>query len=252
MVFVYGALMFLALAGMIVCSKKQKTNPAMQPIAFVLFIVVVIGAIMLLKEMEIFGNSNSSLLSNELKFYSSQGYKVGKYFAKNDAGKKVLFVVEPELVNSENIKGLVEAFSEGYGSNNVVIDTVVLPGNQAEAPMPLYMMMKAKDFDALLEKHPDVQIVVNTIGLPSDLHKMKYWKAKKDARPALFLLGMPSGRIDGLAEAIASGDIAGIVTSNPQAKYDVKAPSDPEEAFDIRYILINKDNVEQNKGNLLN
>ena len=37
MVFVYGALMFLALAGMIVCSKKQKTNPAMQPIAFVLF-----------------------------------------------------------------------------------------------------------------------------------------------------------------------------------------------------------------------
>ena len=76
--------MFLALAGMIVCSKKQKTNPAMQPIAFVLFIVVVIGAIMLLKEMEIFGNSNSSLLSNELKFYSSQGYKVGKFFSQNN------------------------------------------------------------------------------------------------------------------------------------------------------------------------
>lgn len=244
--------MFLALAGMIVCSKKQKTNPAMQPIAFVLFIVVVAGAIMLLKEMEIFGNSNSSLLSNELKFYSSQGYKVGKFFSQNNAGKKVLFVVEPELVNSENIKGLVEAFSEGYGSNNVVIDTVVLPGNQAEAPMPLYMMMKAKDFDALLEKHADVQIVVNTIGLPNDLQKMKYWKAKKETRPALFLLGMPSGRIEGLPEAIASGDIAGVVTSNPQAKYDVKAPSNPEEAFDIRYILVSKDNVEANKGNLMN
>ncbi|UKI33551.1 MAG: hypothetical protein L6W00_09005 [Lentisphaeria bacterium] len=122
-------------------------------------------------------------------------------------------MVEPELVNSENIKGLVEAFSEGYGSNNVVIDTIVLPGNQAEAPMPLYMMMKAKDFDALLEKHGDVQIVVNTIGLPNDLQKMKYWKADKATRPALFLLGMPSGRIDGLAEAIAKGDIAGIVTS---------------------------------------
>lgn len=244
--------MFLALAGMIVCSKKQKTNPAMQPIAFVLFIIVVAGAIMLLKEMEIFGNSNSSLLSNELKFYSSQGYKVGKFFSQDNAGKKVLFVVEPELVNSENIKGLVEAFSEGYGSNNVVIDTVVLPGNQAEAPMPLYMMMKAKDFDALLDKHADVQIVVNTIGLPNDLQKMKYWKAKKETRPALFLLGMPSGRIDGLAEAIAKGDIAGVVTSNPQAKYDVKAPGNPEEAFDIRYILINKDNVEQNKGNLMN
>lgn len=244
--------MFLALAGMIVCSKKQKTNPAMQPVAFVLFIVVVAGAIMLLKEMEIFGNSNSSLLSNELKFYSSQGYKVGKFFSQNNAGKKVLFVVEPELVNSENIKGLVDAFSAGYGSNNVVIDTVVLPGNQAEAPMPLYMMMKAKDFDALLEKHADVQIVVNTIGLPNDLQKMKYWKAGKENRPALFLLGMPSGRIDGLADAIAKGDIAGVVTSNPQAKYDVKAPSNPEEAFDIRYILINKDNVEQNKGNLMN
>ena len=114
------------------------------------------------------------------------------------------------------------------------------------------MMMKAKDFDALLEKHGDVQIVVNTIGLPNDLQKMKYWKADKATRPALFLLGMPSGRIDGLAEAIAKGDIAGIVTSNPKAKYDVKAPSDPEEAFDIRYILVNKDNVEANKANLLN
>ena len=252
MVFVYGALMFLALAGMIVCSKKQKTNPAMQPIAFVLFIVVVIGAIMLLKEMEIFGNSNSSLLSNELKFYSSQGYKVGKFFAQNNAGKKVLFVVEPELVNSENIKGLVEAFSEGYGSNNVVIDTIVLPGNQAEAPMPLYMMMKAKDFDAMVEKHPDVGVIVTTVGLPQDANNLKFMKQPADKRPALFLMGLPSGPVPGIMPAIQSGAIVGLIISSPEAKYDVPAPSDPMEAFDIRYVLVTKDNAEQYKGNFTN
>ena len=247
---VYIALMILALIGMIVCSKKQKTNPAMQPVAFVLFVVVVISAGLLLNEMNVFG-TRDGLLENEMKFYASQGTKTGDYLKTTFPGKKVLLVADPGFEKNDNVKKLADALQAGYGGE-VVTDTVQLPGNQADAPMPLYMMMKAKDFDALLEKHADVQIVVNTIGLPNDLQKMKYWRAKKDARPALFLLGMPSGRIDGLAEAIATGDIAGIVTSNPQAKYDVKAPSDPEAAFDIRYILVNKDNVEANKGNLMN
>ena len=67
----------------------------------------------------------------------------------------------------------------------------------------------------------------------------------------LFLIGTPSGQITGLAAAVAKGDIAGVVVSNPEAKYDVAAPSDPNEAFDIRYVLVDKSNVEQYKNQLM-
>ena len=231
MAVVYGALMVLALIGMIICSKKQKTNPAMQPVAFVLFIVVVIGAIMLLREMNVFGG-NDSLLSNELKFYTSQGNEVGKFLAKENGGKKVLFVADPGFETSDNIKSLVDAFKKGYGSENVVVDTIALPDDQKDAPMPLYMIMKAKDFDALLEKHADCQVVVTSIGLPGDVNKMKFWRMA--------------------ADKIKKGVVAGVVVSNPQAKYDVPAPSDPAEAFAIRYILVDKSNVDANAASLNN
>ena len=114
------------------------------------------------------------------------------------------------------------------------------------------MIMKAKDFDALLEKHADCQVVVTSIGLPGDVNKMKFWRMAADKRPALFLLGLPSGRIDGLADQIKKGVVAGVVVSNPQAKYDVPAPSDPAEAFAIRYILVDKSNVDANAASLNN
>lgn len=90
---VYIALMILALIGMIVCSKKQKTNPAMQPVAFVLFVVVVISAGLLLNEMNVFG-TRDGLLENEMKFYASQGTKTGDYLKTTFPGKKVLLVAD--------------------------------------------------------------------------------------------------------------------------------------------------------------
>lgn len=156
---VYIALMILALIGMIVCSKKQKTNPAMQPVAFVLFVVVVISAGLLLNEMNVFG-TRDGLLENEMKFYASQGTKTGDYLKTTFPGKKVLLVADPGFEKNDNVKKLADALQAGYGGE-VVTDTVQLPGNQADAPMPLYMMMKAADFDAMVDKHPDCGVIVD-------------------------------------------------------------------------------------------
>ncbi|MBS1370372.1 MAG: hypothetical protein HPZ91_10495 [Lentisphaeria bacterium] len=247
---VYIAAMILALIGMIVCSKKQKTNPAMQPVAFVLFVVVVISAGLLLNEMNVFG-TRDGLLENEMKFYASQGTKTGDFLKSTQPGKKVLLVADPGFEKNENVKKLANALQDGYGGE-VVVDTVQLPGNQEEAPMPLYMMMKAKDFDAMVEKHPDVGVIVTTVGLPQDANNLKFMKLPADKRPALFLMGLPSGPVPGIMPALQSGIIVGLVISNPDAKYDVAAPSDPMKAFDIRYVLVTKENAEQYKGNFSN
>ena len=246
MQYVYIAAMILALIGMIVCSKKQKTNPAVQPVAFVLFVVVLISAGLLLNELNVFGG-RSSLLANEFKFYASQGNKTGTYLKTAMPGKKILMFADPGFEKNDNVKLLADALREAYGGE-VVVDTVELPGNQAGMPMPLYMMMKAKDFDAMVEKHPDAGLIVTTVGLPQDANNLKFMKQSADKRPALFLMGLPSGPMQGILPALQSGAIIGLIISNPQAQYDVSAPSDPMEAFDILFFLVTKENAYQYKA----
>lgn len=251
MVFLYGALMFLALIGMMICSKKQKTNPAMQPIAFVLLIVVVVCGFFLMKDMGVFGGGTEGLMQTEMAFYASQGTKAGKTLAATNAGKKALLVVDPGFEKNETIQGLIKAFKEGFGGD-VEVDTIALPAGQEDAPMPLFMMMKAKDFDGLLAKHPGVGVVVTTIGLPSDAPAMQLWRMPADKRPSVFMIGLPSGAMKGMDGMIQQGVISGVIISNPEAKYDVSAPSDPEEAFKIRYMLVDKNNVKDNAKYLAN
>ena len=43
-----------------------------------------------------------------------------------------------------------------------------------------------------------------------------------------------------------------MIISNPDAKYDVPAPSDPMKAFDIRYVLVTKENADQYKAHFSN
>ena len=116
-------MMVVGLIGMIVCSKKQKTAPIMQPIAFGLFIVVVIGAIMLLKGM--FGG-DSPILNKEMAFAHSRGYIVGKFLKEKAPGKKVLFVADPIYAQSKTGGALVDGFKKAYGSDNIVFENVKL------------------------------------------------------------------------------------------------------------------------------
>ena len=245
------AMMIVGLVGMIVCSKKQKTNPAMQPVAIVLFIVVVVGAFMLLSEMGIFGNSNASLLNNEISFAASRGYKAGKHLNSVAPGKKVLVITESNYNDENNIMGnkLLAAIKEGYGSENVVA-VCVAPANSSDG-MPIEEILTAKMMDEVMNQHTDAGAIISTVGLPRDLGKMKYFKDKKAKKevPPFFLLSFGMGGQQ-MAKMIESGYISGVITSNPKAQYDVKAPRNPEKAFDIRYILVTKDNVEQHKNQL--
>ena len=55
MLIVYVALMIAGLVGIIVCQKKQKTNPNAQAVAFVFLIVILVGAGGMLHQTGMFG-----------------------------------------------------------------------------------------------------------------------------------------------------------------------------------------------------
>ena len=54
-----GIVMFIALIGMIVCSKKQKTNPNAQPVAIALLIIVVVCGFMMMYKTGVFGSGGA-------------------------------------------------------------------------------------------------------------------------------------------------------------------------------------------------
>ena len=229
-------MMVVGLVGMIICSKKQKTNPAMQPAAFGLFVVVVIGAIMLLKGMF---SGNSEILEKEMAFAHSRGYVVGKYLKGVAADKKVLFVADPLYAESKTGSALIKGFKSGYGSDNIVFDNVK-PAKMGEESS-IEESMTPADMDALFAAHTDAGVIITTIGLPQNAKKMKYFNSK-DAKPVLFLLSAGLGG-NKLNKYIESGVIAGGLTNNLKADYRAPAAKTPEDTFKIRYILVDKSNI---------
>ncbi len=237
--------MLAALIGMIVCNKKQDTVAVAKPVAMVLMLVVLVCGFFLLKEMNVFGSSTDSLRNNEAKFFASQGFVVGK-FAKSDlGGGKVLLVADNGFQNDTRIPELVEAIKEGMGGGEVVVDTVEVPGGDPNMMEPLIERMKAKDFDALVAKYPDAKVVISMVGVPRDAARMKLFNSAMSGKgPALVLVGY--SEMPGMATAIAKGAVAGVVTVSPKAVFDEKAaPKDPQEAFNVRYVLVNKNNIKE-------
>lgn len=67
----------------------------------------------------------------------------------------------------------------------------------------------------------------------------------------MVLINFQSGVVNNLPSLIQKGQITGIVIPSRDAKYDVPVPGDPLEAFKIRFVLVDKDNVNEYKDQLM-
>jgi len=259
MMILSGVVMVVALIGMIICSKKQKTNPSAQPIAIALLIVVIVSGIYMLNKNNIFGSSNAGMIESENHFYASQGYVVGKFIAKNIPGGKVLLVENEDFGKSKREMAFIAALKEGMGNDNVKAVAVTIlnkpkrpKGMPEDMPMmPMMEMMTSKDFDATLSANSAQNVVISVVGLPRDAGRMKLWKMPAATRPKLILIGGGMGGSIKLGPAIKQGMISAVVTISPKAKFDDEgAPSAFEDAFKKRYILIDKANLKANVNSL--
>ena len=244
MLVVYIALMIVALIGMIVCSKKQNTVAFAKPLSMVLLLVVAFCGVMVLKSQ--FSGGISSLRENENRFYVSQAFVVGDYVkGKLDAGK-ILVIADPSYKADPRMTEFVEMMKKG-SSGEVVIDTVELPETNEEMAEPVSERMKAKDFEATIARNSDAKVVVSLIGLPRDLRNLKVLNNNKNGKgPALILL---NADVPQLGQMIAAGMVTAAVTVSPKAVFNEEpAPSDAKAAFAVRYILVDKANIAENKS----
>lgn len=247
-VILVGAVMVIALIGMIACAKKQRTNPNAQPIAVGLLIVVIACGIAILFLTNSFGGDDTqSLIENETKFACAKSEVLGDYLKGKFPGEKILVVADRNFAKDKRSERLVDALKKGLGVNDIEVDTIVLESKgkgpaEEEFMMPLEEMMTAKDFDKLLEKHQDCKLVITMIGLPRDANNLKSLKMTKDKRPKIALL---NGDIHSMQGAIASGIIVGAVSYKPGVKYtEDAAPKDVKAAFEQRYLLVTPENIK--------
>ena len=243
MVGVWVAVMVIGLIGMIVCGKKQRTNPAMQPVSFLLFIVVLVGAFMWLKTVGVLGGSRSKgIIDNEKAYQAARGFMAADLLKKVAPDKKVLILTDPGFENDVFAKTLVESFKKHYNDNaDVVTAWVELPPNFEEMGVGYTEIANARKLDELIGNNSDAGIVISLFGLPADAHRMKFF-SKKD-HPAFFTFGVGAANRKWIAQQLQKGGINGVVLTKTGVKYDVQAPDEELEGFNVRYRLITKDNV---------
>lgn len=246
--------MFLAFTGMIYCARKQRAYANAQSAAIFFFCIVLTCGVTILS-ITFLSNETEKLIANEMKFAKAASIMLGRDLAKRYPGKKVLIVVEKNYEKSNRQKEMIDGIKDGMGLALTVgaIDYVKVPPpegvtNPEELEMmPMWEMMKAEHFDNLIKEHPDCNLIVSLIGLPYDVGEMSIWTMDEKERPKVALL---FADVHALKRAIQA-DYLIALTYKPGVKFsEDPAPKDPQKAFDLRYIILSKENVDKVEGNM--
>lgn len=237
-----------AFIGMISFSKKQRNYPNAKIGAFVSFVVIIICCYTLLSELGILGSKSEAIIKNEIRYRSSICYVLGKKIAAKYPGKKVLVILRAPAhgesdATSEAMKESFNEAMEGSGCN-ITYDYLDLAEKRDDGSYYYNSVITGDKYNEVLEKNSGAEVVVSLTDLPNDpdeISSMSVWEMEDDKRPALYLT---FGDINMLGGAIVAGLLDGLVIWKPGTKYSREtAPSDLEEAFNKRYVLVTKDNV---------
>ena len=248
------AIMIVGVIGMIICVKKQRVNPALQPLSFVLFVVVLVGGFLCLRGQGLLGGSrNSGAINSEIAYQEARGRKVGEFMRGIEAGRKLVIIADPNYVKADDdkkdrftkalIDSLVEAYKKDKKDNvDYVVVSVKIPENAEEEGTPLSDYMTPKALDALIPADAGIVVFMNC--MPDNPQNMKMFKSKNGPKAMLIGRGSASGKF--ISDKIKSGEILGVVVGRPKIKYSTPAASNYQKAFDFRYVLIDKDNLGSN------
>ena len=251
MLIVYVALMIAGLAGIIVCQKKQKTNPNAQAIAFVFLIVILVGAGGMLYETGIFGGDREMdrIMNNEIAYTKARSKVLADYIGKIWKGQSAVIITEPNIEQNKIAKAGLDAMQadlKAAGVNVTAVEALKIPQGTAEEPIPMETALSAKIYNDIFNKYKNAGLFVIMSQLPFDSKELKNlacWKFD----PKKTRIVLVNGEIYNLKAAIAQGLIgAAIAMKNGPDAYDPEksAPKDVQKAFDTRYILVNTANVK--------
>jgi len=238
MVYVSIGAMILLLIGMLVIKKTMASSPMLQPLLF-LCVAAELGLVIFVFYKQLSGDgSGSGAIDRASRREEVKAIVVGKYLKEKAGGKKTVIVCNFGIKDTKLGKAFLEAFKKNYGEVTEV-ELRENPDGGAGEGVPL------RDVEDALKEHKDAELIVfYGSTLPQDYRRLNTGKA------SYFLFESGAASVAQIKRDIDSGKIIGIVIgqANPP-KSSEKVEKDDKEAFDKRYILVDKDNIASHAQN---
>jgi len=202
----------------------------------------------------IFRLAGPMLASPERKVQAAYEYAamrcVGEYLTELDYGGPtgILFIEEPttpvnESVLRERQTRLVSGAKGSFAVDLVRSPDIPLDRVGSINPQHMSKYWTAKEFDGFVKAGAaQCGIIISMVGLPAEPNKIRFWRQSK--RPKVIVFNQ---RLNGLQKSIEQGKITAAVITHPEKPIDNKAspPQNYREAFDSRYLLVDKKNVKE-------
>lgn len=242
-------LMIAGFIGIIVCKKKQKTNPNAQALAFVFLILILIGAGGFLYD-NLGGGEEKSLLASESRFAAAKSGKIAAEVKKIAAGKKVVVIIGTEHNTDEISKASLEAVKAALEGCTVVTEVLPLNNNSEE---PVEMQINEKIYNPIFSNHKDAAAFVLMAQMPMDpkqIARLSIFSSSSKAKVALV-----SAEASEYGRYLQNGKVVAAVLSKTDKEaldYEKKAPTEPEAAFNVRYVLVTPANLKEVYGKYKN
>jgi len=174
---------------------------------------------------------------------------LGKYLSeKYPKSKAVIFYdsLSTSPVFEERLNGLRKGLQ---GSIDIYLEIPLpksVPQNIPPRMIRAIDYISAEDFNIVMKKYPNVNMIISLVGLPHDSAKMNIWQIDDPIkRPKFILFG---GNLRELSPAIEAGYINALVLYRHMDKsVNELPPADIEEAFNRRFRLITPESVKKDQ-----
>lgn len=241
--------MAAALVGMIYCAKKQKENPNAQKYAIICLVAVLIAAVFILSNS--FSGSSSEInriIKKEAAYSNARSTIVGRYLNSKYAGQSAVIVVDSNTKKNKAMMAPNDTLTAELKDLKLKdYEVIEMPGENIDPQQmkPLEEYTNAEAYNKIFSKNFDANLIIITTSLPynpEEIEKLTVWK-NDPTKQKVVLIGSD---VSMLRKAIAAGYIAAAVIPKALDNYDADkaAPSDPQAAFDERYILVTPENVK--------
>jgi hypothetical protein len=255
------AVIIAGITGIILCMKadkkdSKKKNPAAKQLALLMLLIIIASTFAILVRSTSPDDNEGEIVSEDMFYSRLSGLMLGKYLARNASGYNALVITHDK--NSENalLDVCLDGLREGLeGKVKIAAIDFPVPTSYNGTPSPsekvrispermLYISRKtqSKNFDQLIAKHPDCNLIISLICLPKDANKMIALNKKPEKRPKVALL---SNNISMMKEMLLQGIISAAIISRPDyIPGKKKLPKNIETAFDKRFLMVTPDNVK--------
>ncbi len=233
----------LSLIGMILISRVGGRSWKSRLSSFFLLFVIMASAAFMLYDAGIIGKKKIIRDFHVSEFEAARAFILGKFISECYPGIGVIIVSGTDETDKNLNDVRIASLKKGLGTGVKILATAALGTERDEKTGYLHYSknVSSVDFDLLLSKYEGCGAIISTLPLPKNFKKMKMFTYSESERVGLAVLyGNPYRD----TSDVKDGKLLAFTCDRPMWTYNPKVPADPMAAFDMRYLLIYSDNLD--------